>query len=1082
MSNPELMSALTQAIANFAQRIANATGLLIKSMAIEPETGDLRVTYSDDSVVSLGVVRGGDGSPGVSILDVELYVDPLDQNQVFIQSTLSNGIILRTQNSLSGYNGSSIKDVLLENNQLIFTLDDPEQTTLTPIPVEGLQAVSVVGAVTRDDGNGPEIFWQLSNGTELSSGIAEDLRGRGIESLYKEDGQLKAVFSNNPEVVVIGEVASITDISMVQGSLKITLDTDPENPIDLGPIGSITGAFVEGNHLKFNTNQPAPNDLIDVGEVANLKGDAGVGVASVVLDENNLIITLSDETVLPAIPVSGLTPISVVGARFDTDEDELYLLLSNEEEIPTGISTEIRGRGIVAASLGAAGELYLNFSDAPATPVQVGTVPAVIDTDIEQGMLRVYYSTDPETPVNVGLVLGIAGVGIAANGVVTVTYTDESTEQAGTLKAVQSMAVEAGALRVYYNDGTNSVLGQVVGPKGNDGVGIVDAEISPTGDLLLHKTDSSTVNAGFVRSTIQNLIGQSYTSVAIESQTVFPYPHEGNVLFFIEGMLVDDADLNLELAEEIVYTGTPLTGGEKIKVIVYSTQGVSASGKGVVSVELTEGSTTAYRITLEDNTDFIIETATPINVEDLPPGIANVVVLPNGNLQITLTNTQVIDAGPTSNAINTTNAYIDVNGDLHVVLSDSTDINVGSVVSNLSIEDAQIIDGDLVLTFTGGGEINAGPTGVYPTAAEINNEDELIITLSNGTELNAGVVINPLLGSIYDFICFEGQFEFPVIHTGFNVLVYANGSALSAAAIDLSTQYVRVSIPRGTNDVVRVVLLSAGNVMAFGLVGQDTAPNESYFGKNAAGSVGFHPLALTKYAQPYNFTATSGQTVFAVPHNGINSVEVFVDGTLRHDGYTAPAGQIVMSPGLTAGQKVRINLLRLPRTNGDMIIGNYARVAYEIYGNGGSFAHGAYRVRALNAILADSIGITIDSNRIILPAGKYFARGYAACVGVRQNVLRLFGQTTNATLLQGGAAFAAQVPSVRNTAMECHTPIEGYFEIPVQSAVVLQHRGSVTINTYGFGRGTAGGLDSTLAANALGIPGRLVDLQLWKVE
>ena len=1080
MSTQQNKDALLTAIQQFALRLTQITGKLILNVTISPTTGELRVNYSDCTTEDLGVVRGDDG---LSVIDVELYVDPLDSSRVFFQTTLSDGLVLRTQNSISGYNGKSLKDVRLENDLLIFQLDDVANTELTPIPVAGLQATSVVGASVRDDGDGPELFFELSNGQEIASGIAEDLRGRGVENIYKRNGELFVRYDNAPDVEVkLGDAASVVAVSMINGSLFVTLDSDAGNPIDLGPVGSITGAFIEGNRLKLTTNQPEPNNIIDVGQVADLKGDTGVGVQSVGLADNELTFTLDDGTVLPPLPVSGLTPISIVGARYDTDEDELYLSLTNGQEIVSGLSNEIRGRGIIDASVDSEGKLFFTYSTDPLTPVEIGTVPAVLRADIENGTLRFFYSTAPTTPVNIGQVLGLKGLNLQTDGKLIATYSNDAAVQIGVVKAVSQLQIVADVLRVNYNDGTFQNLGSVVGRPGDTGIGIADVEIGPTGDLMLLMSDGEVKNAGFARSTTQNFIGQTYTLDATAGQTVFEVIHENSLLFFVNGQLVPDSQLQLGVAERIVYTGPELIAGDKIKIVVYSTTGVSPTGRGVVSVDYVDGSLTAYRITLEDQTDFTIETETPINLADLPPGISSVRVLPNGNLEVALSNGDLIDAGATSNAINTANAYIDPNGILQIVLSDGREIPAGNVISNLNIDDAQIVDGDLVITFAGGGVFNAGPSATYPTAATINEFDQLIITLSNGDTLEAGTVRNPLLGSIYDFICFEGQFEFPVVHNNQNVLLYANGVALSEAALDLTGQFVKVVTPRIALDIVRIVLLTAGNTVADALAGAAQASPDTYYGKSADGNIGFHPIALTKISEPFNFVATLGQRSFSVAHNGFNSVEVFVDGALKQSGYSTPSGEVLFAVPLTEGQLVRVNLLRKPLSSGDLLVGNYARVAYEIFSNGGTFAAGAWRVRAINKVLENTIGLNLDTSRMILPAGKYYIKGHAACVGVRQNALRLFDQTSNELLLQGPAVYAVQLDSNRNVTAECFTPISGYFELALQSAVVLQHRCITTVGSYGFGRGSAGGFDSSIVNNLLGLPGRLVDLEIWRIE
>ena len=187
---------------------------------------------------------------------------------------------------------------------------------------------------------------------------------------------------------------------------------------------------------------------------------------------------------------------------------------------------------------------------------------------------------------------------------------------------------------------------------------------------------------------------------------------------------------------------------------------------------------------------------------------------------------------------------------------------------------------------------------------------------------------------------------------------------------------------------------------------------------------------------------------------------------------------------MVGGETVTIELLRAPRTAGDMLAGQYARVTYDTYSWGGTFGAGAWRVRALNKIISDSIGINLDSNRVILPAGVYYVRGYAAAYGVRQNVPRLYNQTLGEVTLVGSAQFAASVGNIpSNGVSDCQTPIEGYFEIPVQSQIVLQHRCVSSYGGCGFGRGNGEGYapGSKVPASVLGVPGRLADLQFWKV-
>lgn len=1088
MINQVKVNQLLAAMADFATRIGTANGVLIQNMTISELDRSLYVTYSNGQTVNLGVVKGEDGDSGtngVGILNVELFEDPLENNQVYLQTTLSNGIILRTQNSLNGYHGRSIRDAYLENNQFIFVLDDDAGTTLTPIAVEGLQAVSVVGVEARPTANGTELFWLLSNGQELASGIAEDLRGRSLLSLVKVAHQLVARFSDDPDTdVIVGQVNGLEGLGIVDGSLVGYYEDDPETPITIGTLSMVIGARVEAGELIFITNQPEPANEINVGPVANLRGADGASVVSVRLENNEFIFTVSGGVDLPPVPVSGLTPISIVGARFDQQADELFLLLSNGSELPAGITSAIRGRGVVNATIDNAGKLYFHYSDDPTTPVEVGMVPAIIGTDLVAGKLRVYYNTAPTVPVEIGTLLGFKGMRLEANGALVAIFTDDSESPVGIIRSVGNFQVSAGKLIVTYNDGTQADLGQVIGPRGEDGIGFLFASINQDGDLIIQRSDGETVNAGFTRQTIQNFIGQVIRTVASAGQTLFNIPHNGEVLFFADEQLIAEEYLDLNITSSITYSGPALAADTKIRVVVYAPGGVEINSRGIQSVGLAPDSETAYEVLLQDGTSFTIETMTPIPVEALPIGIKSLAVLPNGHLQVTWSDDTIEDVGSTNNAINTTSVLVNESGRLIVTLSDGQVIDAGSVLSNLTVVSANIVAGRLIIEFSAGGTFDAGNVGMWITGATIDANDQLIITLSDNSTINAGIARNPLLGAIHDFVAVQGQYEFPVLHAGFAVSITINGSTLNKSEIDLTAPYVRVVAPRNSGDEVRILTFSNGSTQATSIVGVNDAANETYYGKDKEGVVGFHPLALTKIARPFHFTATAGQTAFPVPHNGDGSVAVYVNGYRKHAGLSYPTGLVQITPAMVGGEEVIIELLREGRGPGDLLVGSYARVTYDTYSWGGSFSAKAWRVRALNKIVSDSLGIHLENSRILLPAGTYYVRGYAAAYGVRQNALRLYSQTTGQQLLLSGGHFAgAAGPIPSNSIPDSQTPIEGYFTIPVQSQVVLQHRCVSSYSGCGFGRGNGLGYapGSLTPADVLGVPGRLVDLQLWKV-
>lgn len=1086
-------------IDNHMQLIANAISTIrsIDQVVIDPLTRNLKVRYSDGVETVVGQVDGENGINGVSVVNVELYPDPIEIGRVFFQAELSNGVVLRTQNSIEGYNGKSVKQMVVIDNQILTTLDDG--TELPAIPVEGLTPISVAGAQIR---NG-ELFIQLTNGQETSAGIAEALKGRGIADIRKQAGVLSVSFTDDPATYIeIGTLDGIASLEMEGDQLMLAMDSDPNNPQSIATLRSLVGAEIdENNHLVLLTNSEAPNDRIDLGLVTGLKPRDGASVASVSIVDNKMIFTLDNGQVLPEVPVSGLTPINIVGAT--VRGDQLYFQLSNGQEILAGLASDLRGAGMTSARLDPDGKLYFFYQDAPTTAVYVGNVPGIAAMAIENGRLIVRYTTAPDDAVDVGSMLAVTNVRLEGHQLI-VTFNNDQQAQVGQLLALASMQIVNNVLQVTYNNGETVALGNIKGDKGEKGDagrGIVSAVVNAAGDLEITWTDGNTDNAGRVRDPILNFIGKTYNYVATPGQTNFSAPNGGEVIVFVDGVLkYKDVDFDLQTTNEVDFM-VPLVGNERVTIVAYQFVGTTPSGRGVQMVQDNQDGT--YDLVLENGNSFTIDTRTPVDPTTLPPGIVSINVLPNGDIKVVLTNTTEFIAGSANNAVSIVGAEVNGQGDLIVETDDPNNqfINAGSVLSGLAIESAEVnqANGHLMLTLSSGAILDAGITGNYVTEAVIRpNDGMLLITLSNGTVIDAGTVRNPLIGTMFDFICFEGQYEFDVPHNGYQVLVWANGVALQGTDLILTNPVkVHLRTPRIDLDVVRIVLLTAGNVEASSIVGAPAAPRNSFYGKDAQGNMGFHTLGLNKYGVPYSFIALSNQRIFEVTSGG--SVEVFVDGRLLHDDeYQVAVGNtaVVLTTPLNAGQKVRIIALNSPRSLGDFDITNYVRIKQRTNGHGGTFAAGAWQIRAINTIDQNLIGAVINSNRIILPAGIYYVRGWAACNGVSTNALRLYSQTTRKTLLEGEAVFGNAVFVRGQEPGNNLTPIEGYIEVTTQSALVLQHKCLMTKDTYGFGAVGGGHSTSVFVGNIgggywtenrqvpqanFGTPATLVDLQIWKV-
>lgn len=1089
-------------IDNHMQLIANAISTIrsIDQVAIDPVSRNLKVRFTDGIETVVGQVDGENGTDGISVVNVELYPDPIEVGRVFFQVELSNGVVLRTQNSIEGYNGKSVKRMIIIDNQILTTLDD--DTELPAIPVEGLTPTSIAGAQIR---NG-ELFIQLTNGQETSAGLAEALKGRGIADIRKQGATVSVAFTDAPtEYVNVGTVDGIAALELVDDQLMLSLDSDPDNPQSIGTLRSLVGAEIDANsHLILLTNAAAPDDRIDLGLVTGLKpadGEDGASVAGVRIADNEMIFTLDNGIELPPVPVEGLTPVNIVGATVRANQ--LYFQLSNGQEILAGLAEDLRGAGMVSARLDPDGKLYFFYQDAPTTAVYVGDVPGIAAMAIENGRLMIRYTTNPNTPVDAGSMLAVTNVRLEDHQLI-VTFNNNQQAQVGQLLALASMQIVNNVLQVTYNNGSTVALGNIKGDKGDKGDagrGIVSAVVNATGDLEVTWTDGNVDNAGRVRDPILNFIGKTYNYVATPGQTQFAAANGGEVMVFSNGQLqYKDIDFDLETTNVVDFT-VPLVGGEKVTIVAYQFVGTTPSGRGLQNVQDNQDGT--YLIQLENGETFNIDTRTPVDPTTLPPGIVSINVQPNGDIKVVLTNTTEFIAGSANNAVSIVDAKVNASGDLIVETDDPDNqfINAGSVLSGLAIESAAVdqATGHLMLTLSSGSVLDAGVTGNYVTNATIRPADGmLLVTISNGTVIEAGTVRNPLIGTMFDFICFEGQYEFDVPHNGYQVLVWANGVALQGADIVLTDPTkVRLRTPRVDLDIVRVVLLTAGNVAAASIVGETTAPKNSFYGKNSQGQMGFHTLGLNKYGIPYDFVSINNQRIFEVTSGG--ACEVFVDGRLLHsDEYAIPVDNsaVILTTPLNSGQKVRIIALNTPRALGDFEITNFVRIKQRTNGHGGTFAAGAWQIRALNTIDQNLVGATLNSNRFILPAGVYYVRGWAACNGVSTNALRIYNQTTRKTLLEGEAVFGNAIFARGQEPGNNLTPIEGYIEVTTQSALVLQHKCLRGRDTYGFGAVGGGHSTSVYVGNIgggywtentqipqanFGSPATLVDLQIWKV-
>ncbi len=253
--------------------------------------------------------------------------------------------------------------------------------------------------------------------------------------------------------------------------------------------------------------------VIDLGKVTGDKGNqgdkgdkgetgtSGVGVKSVTIDDDgNLIITLTDETVHNAGKVigdkgdqgdkgdTGATGVGVKSVTID-DDGNLIITMTDETVHNAGKVTGDKGN---QGDKGDKGDSGNNGADG------VGVKESVVD---ENGNLIITLTDG--TVHNLGKVTGVKGdKGDKGNkGDAGKNGQDGTNGLSGT--GIKSAQIDAdGNLIITFTDGVVTNLGKIVGTDGKDGAdgkdgtGIKGCRIDDDGNLILTLTDNTTLEAG----------------------------------------------------------------------------------------------------------------------------------------------------------------------------------------------------------------------------------------------------------------------------------------------------------------------------------------------------------------------------------------------------------------------------------------------------------------------------------------------------------------------------------------------------------------------------------------------------------
>ena len=119
--------------------------------------------------------------------------------------------------------------------------------------------------------------------------------------------------------------------------------------------------------------------------------------------------------------------------------------------------------------------------------------------------------------------------------------------------------------------------------------------------------------------------------------------------------------------------------------------------------------------------------------------------------------------------------------------------------------------------------------------------------------------------------------------------------------------------------------------------------------------------------------------------------------------------------------------------------------------HGGTFTSGAFRTRDINTSQFNNIsGASISSNQITLGAGTYQINASCPATDVNQNITRLYNITDSSVTLLGSSEYNDQAGFTDVT----RSFIQGIFTIAGTKNFEIQHQGSITKSTTGFGVAT----------------------------
>lgn len=165
----------------------------------------------------------------------------------------------------------------------------------------------------------------------------------------------------------------------------------------------------------------------------------------------------------------------------------------------------------------------------------------------------------------------------------------------------------------------------------------------------------------------------------------------------------------------------------------------------------------------------------------------------------------------------------------------------------------------------------------------------------------------------------------------------------------------------------------------------------------------------------------------------------------------AAINKVYVTDGAGSGTFQKITSSQLDATSGGNAFGsNYLHVQDQKASGtaGGTFTSGAWRTRTLNTSLQNNItGASLASSQITLPAGTYYAEGWAGGREIGVHQVKLYDVTSATDLVLG----VQECATSGTTSIYSCSRVAGWFTLAGVKLVELRHRCTTTRSTDGFG-------------------------------